>query len=78
MTATLLSMTPALIVLLILGAVTLGLGWWASMIAEGRDAWLFGIDETERGTASVVARKNKDGSVTIVHSSYGPKETTND
>lgn len=47
MTATLLSMTPALIVLLILGAVTLGLGWWASMIAEDRDAWLFGDDREE-------------------------------
>lgn len=47
MTATLLSMTPALIVLFILGAVTLGLGWWASMIAEDRDAWLFGDDREE-------------------------------
>jgi hypothetical protein len=45
MTATLLSMTPALIVLVLFGALTLGLGWWASVIAEGKDEWLLGDDE---------------------------------
>lgn len=45
MTATLVAMSPALIVLLATGTLTLGLGWWLSVKAEGRDAWLFGDDE---------------------------------
>jgi hypothetical protein len=46
MTATLVAMTPALIVLLILGSGTLLLGWWLSVRAEGKDEWLLGDDTT--------------------------------
>lgn len=38
-------MTPAIIVLILFGALTLGLGWWASLIAEGKDEWVLGDDE---------------------------------
>jgi uncharacterized protein (DUF983 family) len=33
-------MTPALIVLLITGTFILGLAWWVSVKAEGKDEWL--------------------------------------
>lgn len=74
MTATLVSMTVPIIVLLIIGAVVIGLAWWLAVQAEGRDEWLTGVDETELGTATVVGRKNKDGSVTIVRSSFDRKD----
>lgn len=45
MTGTLVAMTPALIVLFILGTGTLALGWWLSVKAENRDSWLFGGDD---------------------------------
>lgn len=46
MIATLCSLSVPLTVLLITGVVTLGLGWWLSVKAEGHDNWLWG-DEDE-------------------------------
>ena len=45
MTSTLVAMSPAILVLLAIGTLTLLLGWWLAVVAEGRDEWLTGDDE---------------------------------
>lgn len=45
MTVTLVSMTVPIVVLLIVGALTLGLAYWAALVSEGKDEWLTGDDE---------------------------------
>lgn len=42
---TLQSMTPAILVLLIIGGGTLVLAWWLALVSEGRDEWMTGADE---------------------------------
>lgn len=45
MTATLVSMTVPIVVLLVLGSLIIGLGWWLAVQAEGKDEWILGEDE---------------------------------
>jgi hypothetical protein len=42
MTATLISMSPAIVVLLVAGTGVIGLAWWLSVKAEGKDEWITG------------------------------------
>jgi hypothetical protein len=39
------AMTPAIVVLLTLGTFVIGLAWWLSVKAEGRDEWVTGSEE---------------------------------
>ena len=45
MTSTLVAMSPAVFVLLTLGTFVIGLAWWLSVKAEGKDEWLTGSDD---------------------------------
>lgn len=42
---TLASMAVPVAVLIVVGAVTIGLGWWAAVVTEGKDEWLIGADD---------------------------------